>query len=226
MPRKNEKSIFNSHLVLDEKIKEISVGLIISDATLQTQSNGKFHRIKIQMSNKFTEFAQKIRDEFGPLWIPSPASAVKNRPMLELQTLSTCSLNLLAPLFLNSVDPDKVVDFNGKYKKGISANLVEDHVTPLGLTYWFMYDGSKGDWGQNQGKQIEFHAQAFSLLEVESLCEGLKNKFKLQAKTTFNKKRPIIQISGYSYETFVDLIDPYILDCFRYRLPTPRKIKP
>ena len=145
--------------------------------------------------------------------------------MLEIQTLSTASLIALGDLFLEtpSVDPNKELDYDGRYKKRISANFVKKYVTPLALTYWFMCDGSKGDWTPNEGKQIHLHTQSFTLLEVECLCQGLKNRYNLDAYPGNNKKRKIVKIAGPSYENFLSLVDKELWNCYRGRLPSPRK---
>ena len=227
--KKNKELQFNGHLVLEPKLKQIAIGLILSDATLQTQSKyKKSYRMKIQMKANKLEFAQKIRQEFTESWIKSAPRFFerKNSKMVEIQTLSTKSLNPLGDLFFNkpSVDPEKEKDYGGHYPKRISSNFVKEHMTSVGLAYWFMGDGSKGDWTPNEGKQIELHTHGFSFLEVEELCKGLRETFGLQAKTRDNKRRKIIQISGDSFEGFLDLVTPELLECFQYRIPSPRKV--
>jgi len=55
------------------------------------------------------------------------------------------------------------------------------------------------------------------------MCIELKEKFNLQCYLKFNKSKPIIGISGYSYEQFLDLVEPHILPSMKGKLPSPRK---
>ena len=53
-------------------------------------------------------------------------------------------------------------------KKGISENLVLDHLTPRGLAYWFMDDGGKLDYNKNsKNRSVVLNTHSFTDLEVE-----------------------------------------------------------
>jgi len=87
-----------------------------------------------------------------------------------------------------------------------------------------MDDGGKMDYGPNAGKGMILHTQGFSQEEVDSLCEGLQEKFNLICWTKKEKKRYFsLAISGKSYETLMELIDPYIIPSMKYKLPSPRQ---
>ena len=110
-------------------------------------------------------------------------------------------------------------------KKIITPGLVENYLTPTGLAYWFMDDGSKMDHTKNEGKGFHIHTQGFEEEEVESLCNGLEKRYGLKCWKVRNKGKYVIAISGRSYEKFVDLIKPNLLPCMQYKIPSERQKK-
>ena len=126
------------------------------------------------------------------------------------QTFSHKAFNYLAELFL--------LDKGGK--KGISENLVLDHLTPRGLAYWFMDDGGKLDYNKNsKNRSVVLNTHSFTDLEVENLCDQLSNKFELLCEVRSNKNKKIIVIKDTSYSKFYQLINPYLLEEMKYKLP-------
>lgn len=85
-----------------------------------------------------------------------------------------------------------------------------------------MDDGGKMDYGPNKGKGIHLHTQGFQDTEVDNLCAGLNSKFGLNCWRGTNKGKPIVIISGKSYETFLKIVEPEIIPSMRNKLPTPR----
>jgi hypothetical protein len=127
------------------------------------------------------------------------------------QTFSHEAFNPLAKLFINS-----------EGKKGISPNLIKDHLTPKGLAYWFMDDGGKLDYSSNDGKGIVLNTQCFSESEVNIMASELQSKFGLIIWVKSNKGRGVIAISGKSYENFLELVSPFIIESMIHKLPSIR----
>jgi hypothetical protein len=53
----------------------------------------------------------------------------------------------------------------------------------------------------------------------------LIEKFQLKCWIKENKKKPILVISGHSYEIIRDLIKPFLIPSMLYKFPTKRKKK-
>jgi hypothetical protein len=180
--------------------REISIGLMLGDAYLQTQSQGKTYRLRFEASEKHSEYVHHLCERFDN-WVPNKPRLVKriNRNLtevrtLQFQTLTSAQWKWLADIFL---DKDGV--------KRIPPNLIQDHLSAMGLAYWFMDDGGKMDYGPNQGKGLVFNThikRVFSLEEVSSLCEGLNSNFQLKCWTKRHKGRHVIAVSGRSLKTF------------------------
>jgi len=95
-----------------------------------------------------------------------------------------------------------------------------------------MDDGGKLDYSSNKGKGIVFNTHCFTEAEVRQMCIELEAKFGLalalgQSRTKvcwlkFNKGKPIIAISGSSYDKFLEYTSSYIFPTMRAKLPSPR----
>ena len=98
--------------------------------------------------------------------------------------------------------------------------LIKDHLTPLGLAYWFMDDGGKLDYNKNsKNNSIVLNTQSFTESEVLSMAKELSEKFDLSCEVRSNKRKKIIVVKSTSYTKFLELIDPYIIAEMRYKLP-------
>lgn len=205
-------------LVLTPRQKAIAIGTMLGDASLQTQSNGKSWRLKHQTSARSPDYAKRLCLAFGENWIPSKPHAIErpNSHMLGFQTLTSEGLNSIADLFM-----EKQKD--GRYKKVYKPGLIIEHLTDEALAYWFMDDGGKGDFTPNEGKQIHIHTQGFTEEGVKEMCKEVNQKFGLKAWAKPNKGAHLIAISGDSYEKFKELVEPYLVNSMRRKLPSERK---
>ena len=86
-----------------------------------------------------------------------------------------------------------------------------------------MDDGGKGDFTPNEGKQVHFHTQGFTEESVRQMCKELNQKFGLKAWAKPNKGAHLIAISGDSYEDFKKLVEPYLVNSMKRKLPSERK---
>ena len=121
----------------------------------------------------------------------------------------------------------EVFTFYGKYfydnmkKKRIPKNISR-FLTPVVLAYWYMDDGSIKS---KESKGVILNTHCYKLPEVHLLCKVLQKKFNLECKPRKQKEGYQIYISGHSYETFVSIVDPYIISSMKYKIPLPRKTK-
>jgi hypothetical protein len=110
-------------------------------------------------------------------------------------------------------------------KKTISHNLIKNYLTPRGLAYWIMCDGSL----QNDKKSIILHTQSFSEKENTILSNELNVKFNLNTKVIVHKaKYYVLKTAAVVLPDTVRtkdalllnfLIEPYMLASMKYKLP-------
>lgn len=118
--------------------------------------------------------------------------------------------------------------FNGK--KVVPSN-VGDFLTPLSIAVWYMDDGTL-DYRAGSHCACSLVVNCFRRSEVELLQNVLKEKFgvasSVQNPLCRGKRYLRLYIGKDGREIFFGLVEPYILDCFRYKLPlaslTPQRL--
>ena len=210
------KEYKDSLIELSIEQKEAIIGLMLGDASLQSQNKGKTYRIKFEWGDKNKAYVLHVFNLFDEWVLSQPHKKERLSPKGNLvinwgfQTFSHKAFNYLAELFL--------LDKGGK--KGISVNLIQDHLTPKGLAYWFMDDGGKLDYNKNsKNRSVVLNTHSFTDLEVEKMCDQISNKFELLCEVRSNKNKKIIVIKDTSYSRFYSLINPYLLEEMKYKLP-------
>jgi hypothetical protein len=193
---------------------ETSIGLMLGDASIQTQNKGKTYRLKFEWSDKNKPYLDHVYNLFDEWVISFPHKKSRFSPKGNLvvtwgfQTISHEAFNPLAELFIIN------------NKKSIKDLLIKDYLTARGLAYWFMDDGGKLDYNKNsKNKSLVLNTQSFTELEVIKLASELTDKFKLSIHIRTNKGKKIIVINSESFILFRELIDPYIIPQMRSKLP-------
>lgn len=195
---------------------EASIGLMLGDASIQSQNKGKTYRMKFEWSEKIESYVDHVFDLFDEWVISPPHKKSRTSPKgnlvvnLGFQTISHEAFNPLAKLFiLNNV-------------KGISKSLITDHLTARGLAFWLMDDGGKLDYNKKPlsriNKSIVLNTQSFTEAEVNMMCLELMKKFNLKCEIRSNKGKKIIVITEESFPIFYNLVSPYIIPSMRYKL--------
>lgn len=215
---------YKETLFLTDRQKSIGMGILLGDASLQTQDNGLSYRLKYEGGNKHLSYIQSLHKEFDEWCLSDLACKDRIHPKTktsirtwEFQTLSHSRLNYFSYMFLDE-----------NRKKRVPENLFENpYFTAQSLAYWIMDDGGKMDYTENQGKGVEIHTQGFKKEEVEYLCEGLQKKYNLNSwvKTKKRDNKAFIAISGNSFETLMGHIELYMHPDMYHKLPTGRKIR-
>lgn len=209
---KKFKEYKNSLHKLTNIQREASIGLMLGDASLQTQNEGKTYRMKFEWGNKNLPYLKHVYNLFDE-WVISESYkktriSPKGNEVINwgFQTISHEAFNYLAFLFLK------------EGKKIIIKHLIINYLTPVGLAYWFMDDGGKLDYNPNsKNKGIVLNTQSFSTNEVKTMAEELDEKFNLQCEIRSNKGKKIIVIKNY--DVFLSLARPYIIPEMEYKLP-------
>lgn len=201
---------------LTEIQKEAAIGLMLGDASLQSQNKGKTYRMKFEWGDRNKAYAMHVYKLFDEWVLSQPHKNSRISPKGNLvinwgfQTISHEAFIFLANLFFKQMNN----------KKGIAENLIIDHLSPRGLAYWWMDDGGRLDYNQNtKNKSVVLNTQSFTNLEVEMMAEQLNRKFNLLCEVRTNKTKKVIVIKDSSYLTFYSLIDKYLVNEMRYKLP-------
>nr|YP_009720777.1 putative LAGLIDADG endonuclease [Ostreobium quekettii]QGQ61989.1 putative LAGLIDADG endonuclease [Ostreobium quekettii] len=131
---------------------------------------------------------------------------LERRSIWEMETVSHHMWNEYAQLFY----PDGT-------KEVPSDILLEQWLTPRAIAYWYMDDGAIAN-PNRKATSLNYHG--FSLEDNSRLVRFLQKKYGLNTWIKFNKKRPMIMISGHSKMS--ELVLPFIIPSMHYKFPGPR----
>lgn len=210
--RSNEIEAYKHKLKLSRNQRDILVGLLLGDAHLETQNSGRTYRLKVEYSIKNKDYCQHIYEIFKD-WVLTPPrertvkSGEHQSTNIVFSTLSHEAFRFYAQQF---------------YKDGkkIVPSIVTKLLTEQGVAYWFMDDGSIKS-GQSKG--IIFNTQGFTRPDVKKLIGALENKFGLDAWERKQKEGYQIYLSGKSLDKFLALVDRWIIESMRYKIPKARR---
>jgi hypothetical protein len=158
---KKIKEYKESLFALSPKQKEVAIGLVLGDASLNTDNKGKTYRMKFEWGDRQKLYVDHVFNLFDQWVLSKPHKKVRTSPKGNqiitwgFQTLSHQAFNHLAELFINN------------NKKTIPKFLIKNYLTPIGLAYWFCDDGGRLDYNKNsKNKSIVLNTQSFTDIEV------------------------------------------------------------
>lgn len=202
-------------LVLSSEQREILVGVLLGDACLETQNMGRTYRMKIEQSARHESYVRHLYEVFQP-WVLTPP---------RIKECVACNGSKSFSWAFNTVSHEAFRFYAHQFYDGVKKRvpgLIHRWLTPRGLAYWFMDDGSMKS---NQSKGVLFNTHCFELGDVERLIGCLQTNFKLQASVRRQQDGNQIYVSGASFEDFVKWIDPFILVDMRYKVPQSRRTR-
>src|SRR6266566_10060282 len=168
--RSRELEAYKNTLALSSVQREVLVGLLLGDACLETQNRGHTYRLKVEQSARHTADVDDLYALFQE-WVRTPPGARSKRASngavttnLAFQTVSHSAFRFYAQQFY--ADGRKSV-----------PELIYHWLTPRGLSYWFMDDGSLKS---SQSKGVILNTQCFERQDVEVLAATLRDLFGLQ----------------------------------------------
>lgn len=195
-------------LKLSDDQREILIGILLGDAHLETQNQGKTYRLKIEQSLGHQEYVDHLYEIFKE-WVNTPP---KER---NLSRNGKTSINFKFSTLSHESFRFYAHQFYGKDKKSIPKQI-HKWLTPKALAYWYMDDGSRKS---NQSKGVIFNTQGFSPEDVQILSKVLLENFKLKNSIRKQKDELQIYVSGHSSKMFQALVEPHIINSMRYKLP-------
>ena len=107
-------------------------------------------------------------------------------------------------------------------KKIIPKNISDLLKSPLSLAIWYMDDGTL-DYRPKDHFAFYLMTHCFSVKDTYQLVKTLRKNFGIES-TVFNnlirgKRYSRIYIGTKGRERFIKVVRPYILDCFKHKLP-------
>lgn len=195
---------------LPQKLFEISVGMILGDATMYHVSREAL--IKFEQGYKQKEFVFHLFDMFSPYCFMEKAALryTKNGDIKSywFKTFSFPCFTRLYHLFYEKK--------RTKHGKIVKKGLITDYLTPQGLAYWIMCDGSL----QKDHKTLILHTQSFSYQENLMLSLELNEKFNLNSHVISHKvKYFVIEFPKQDSQRLNELISCFMIPSMMYKVP-------
>ena len=211
--RSNDIERYKLSLRLTAGQHEVLVGILLGDATLETQNRGMTYRLKVEHGVSQKAYTEHLYDIFKDWVLTQPKirqvtlSNGKTYEKMAFSTLSHGAFRFYAHQFYPC-------------GKKAAPKLIERWLTPKAVAYWFMDDGSVKS---KESKGVIFNTQGYRKEDVARLASVLKKKFNLEAKPRKQKEGYQIYISGKSYEIFKSLVSSYVLPEMKYKIPEARR---
>ena len=207
-------------LKVNKEIRDIIVGTLLGDGTLETQNKGRTYRLKIEHSIKQKEYVDWLYSKLKDFVLTPPKKRLREKDGKKwwsygFSTISVGNFRFFGQQF-----------YDEKGKKRI-PKIIKKLLTPRAMAIWFMDDGSSKS---RKHKGFVIHTLGFSKRDLKRLQRVLKEKFGLESQlhrqNKYQKLRWRLYIPGSQRVKFLRLIQPYLLPEFDYKLgPTqlPKK---
>lgn len=190
---------------------QLFTGLILSDGYLRkiTTNTGKSN-FQIKQTPKRIDFLFTIQKYFLNLGIESTLRQYK-MGKYDQAMLTTRSTKTLGKQRIRwYVNNKKIIPYDLELK-------------PKGIAYWYMGDGGVWRGGKNKNSvKVTLYTNSFSEEGTKFLISKLQ-EFEIEVNLNLKRKHePVIIISKWkSVIKFMDLVKPYILPCFQYKIQYP-----
>jgi len=159
-----------SNFKLNSPLDEIMIGLLLGDGHIQSRNgNGRFIYAQSSLRENHLNYFYHVFNMFKPFL--SKDFKAKSRSFLDKRTNNTYSSIRFATLTLPCFNYYKNLFYNSDSQKKIVPSNINNLLTPRGLAYWIMDDGSL------QNKGLHLSTYAFSYEEVVLLKNTLINLF-------------------------------------------------
>jgi hypothetical protein len=186
-------------------VKEVTIGLILGDASIvRKYANGNAY-FKYAQSVKHAEYLNLVFSLLKPyckMSSPTLGQAKFRNQTYGVLSFTSRSLPCFTELHtLFYLDRIKLVPSN-----------IAELLTPVGLAFWSMDDGSKCSNG------FHLNTNAFSIADLELLLNVLRVKFGLTCSLHSRSRGHRIYISASSMSAFRALVTPHFHSSMLYKL--------
>jgi|SRR3989344_3009954 len=202
----------------DEQLS-IIIGTVLGDSYIHCSKAGTTS-LSIKQADRYREYVFWLADHLGSLF--------KTKPKQRQDTKQW---------YVRSAYSNELNEIHHKfYQNGIKIvplDIAEILIDPLSLAVWFMDDGTL-DFREKDHCAFHLCTNCFLKREAETLTSVLLKNFGVIASVHYTlcrgKRHSRVYIGAQGRDRFIELISPYILSCFQYKLPkfrhTPQRLDP
>jgi hypothetical protein len=207
---KNLSKIQREEILVPKGINEVLVGILLGDAHIEKRSSTSNARLKYaQTAVAHKTYFNHVFNIFKPFctdgFSPKSKLNVDKRTNKSFSSISFTTMQL--PCF----NWYREIFYTLNVKK-VPDNIYE-LLTPKGLAFWIMDDGSK------HGSGLHLSVYGFSNTDVDKLMFTLQDKFKFRCSIHYNNRnKPRIYIFKESMGNLITITKPFFVKEMLYKL--------
>lgn len=198
------------NLTLEQK--QVLIGVLLGDASA-LKPKGKINvHIQFEQTSKQQTYIDHLYELFKPFVGTGPrlrhikGGGANPRTSFWFRTYNHNVFEFYYNAFYKHCDKTK------KTKKMV-PKTIHKLLTCRGLAYWFMDDGSN-----RKNLHYYFNTQSFSYNDVKVLGYALKYNFDLDTAIYKDRSYSLLYIKKSSNNRFANIIKPYVLPSFYYKI--------
>jgi hypothetical protein len=191
-----------SKLKLSKLQKQVLVGKILGDGSLVATFTGRNYKFQVEHKKAHKDYVNWTAGIFKE-WLLSEPKLLEKHNSWRFRTISHPELTEFQKIFYRN------------RRKIIPSDISKLLKEPISLAVWFMDDG-----GLSTSKSaVTISTHSFTKAENNLLIDCLQTNFKLQANLNWDGKGYRLYIPVKSIARFKSLVDPYILEVMKYKIP-------
>lgn len=190
----------------------VLVGILLGDASLQTESKGKTYRLRICQGEEHKDYLFHLYDLFKNLTNSPPLKSCyfdkrtnKTYVRWSFATTQQACFRFYGQQFYDSNGIKKVPKIIGKLLK------------PRSIAYWYMDDGAQKWAGKT--KAVRFCTDSFQHNQVQLLADTLRERFELETNLAKQGKHRRVAVSAKSFRILKGLIWEFLIPSMHYKFP-------
>ena len=193
--------------------REVLVGILLGDGSLQTESQGRTYRLRVCQSEEHKEYLFHLYEIFQNFTTSAPKESTardsrnpsKTYVRWSFATTQQACFRFYGQLFYDEEGKKRVPRFIHRLLK------------PRSIAFWYMDDGAEKWKGKSKG--VRFCTDSFLRCECQLLATILSERYQL--KTTLQKKGKNwrIYVSSHSHGLLKSLIWEFLVESMHSKFP-------
>lgn len=203
-------------MILNQEQKDILVGSLLGDGSLQTNTKGKTWRYRALHKadhKEYIEYKYRILSNLCGTGLLYQEFVERQRNSITRRFYFNTKVNPCLKFY-----GDLFYTFNAKtnqFVKGIPITI-EKLLTPRALAIFYQDDGAL-KW-KNHGNAFRICTESFSKEDLNRFIKAIQKLYQIEMKLVSHKEGYRIYIPAKSAISFINLIQPYVVPCMLYKV--------
>ncbi len=199
-------------MAIEATPEEVFDGVMLSDAGLKFSKRSKNAWFSMGLSgSEHMDWLIYIKATLVALDVPVYARG------LRLYRGTSRGKQYIGALLQSSSRPFLTKQYERWYSEGVKVVPKDVAVTPLSVANWFMGDGSSSPDKRNDAIVTYFACCKFTP-EESTLLAGRLTVLGVAATAVLNRGYSRVNISQFSVNHFMDIIEEYVLPSYQYKI--------